>query len=87
MTPKLSDDQRQAIDAEGGVPIYVVDDKRHTVYVLLPADTYQQIRPLFEPDTFAIRDSYPLQDTVAKRDGWNDPIMSAYDAFGSPPIA
>ena len=84
MTPRLSDDQRLAIDAEGGAPVYVVDDKRHTIYVLLPADTYQRIRPLFEPDTFKLPDSYRLQEAVALAEGWNAPPMSDYDALGAP---
>lgn len=80
MTPKLTEDQRQAIEAEGGAPVYVVDDKKHAVYVLLPAENFQQVRALIGPDVFAISESYPLQESVAASEGWNDPRMSDYDA-------
>ena len=79
MTPKLSDDQRQALDAEGGAPVFVFDDQRHMTYVLLPAQDFQRIRSLLQGEDFPVRESYPLQDAVAAAEGWADPAMDAYD--------
>lgn len=87
MTPKLSDDLRQAIDAQGGAHVHVVDEKRQTVWVLIPAATFQQIKPLIEHDTFQVRSSYPLQEAVAAAEGWNDPAMAEYDTPALPSVA
>ncbi len=85
MIPKLSNDQRQPLDVQDETYIYVEDDKRHTVCVILPMHVFQQLRPLFEPDTFNLPDSYPLQEEVAASAGWNDPAMSDYDALRPSP--
>jgi hypothetical protein len=84
MTPKLSDDLRQAIDAEGGAHVHVVDEKRQTVWVLIPAATFQQIQPLIEPGTFHLPSSYPLQEAVAAGEGWNSATMAEYDTPALP---
>jgi hypothetical protein len=41
MTPTLADDLRQALDEQGGCPVYVVDTKTNARYVLLRAEQYE----------------------------------------------
>lgn len=42
MTPKLTDEQRQAIRAGGGQPVPVEDEQTHTVYVLIDQETHRR---------------------------------------------
>lgn len=44
MTPKLTDDQRQAISEHGGTPVYVVDASTNASYVLLRAEQYEKMK-------------------------------------------
>ena len=43
MTPKLTDEMRQALAAQPGGPIPICDDQSQQVYVLVPRDQYAQI--------------------------------------------
>lgn len=81
MTPKLSNEQRRAIEDQQGGPVFVVDGNTQQQYVLLPAETYQKIRELIGGEAFDIRETYPLQDRVAADAGWNDPAMDEYNDY------
>lgn len=83
MTPKLSNEQRRAIDEQHGGPVFVVDGDTQEQYVLLPAETYQKIRALIDDDTFDIRETYPLQEKAAGAAGWDDPAMDDYNDYDS----
>ena len=72
---KLSEEQREAL--RQGKPVYVVDADTKASYVLLPEDSYQKVRALFETDDFDISDTYPLQDQVAEQ-AWSHPDDAAY---------
>ena len=85
MPPKLTDDQRHALDAERGAPVIVEDDKRHVTYVLMSLREFERVRPLFDAAEFSIHETYPLQNAVAGSAGWNDPIMDAYNRLTNPP--
>lgn len=85
MQPKLTDDQRHALDSERGAPVLVVDDQRHMTYVLVSLPEYERVRPLFEETEFPIRESYLLQNAVAKSAGWEAPRMDTYDRVAIPP--
>ena len=85
MPPKLTNDQRDALDAERGAPVFVIDDKRHMTYVLVSLHEYERVRPLFDEAEFPIRESYPLQNAVANSSGWNDPRMDDYNRLAVPP--
>lgn len=50
MSPKLTAEQRQAIDEHGGKPVYVVDTDRHQTFVLLSATDYRRVRVILEGD-------------------------------------
>jgi hypothetical protein len=82
MTPKLTSEQRQAIDEQQpGQPVYVVDADTQEKWVLVPDGTYQKIRALLGDDTFDIRETYPMQDRVAAAAGWDDPAMDDYNDY------
>lgn len=43
MSPKLSDEQREAIERQHGGPIEVRDDRTEQVYVLVGRDQFRQL--------------------------------------------
>lgn len=59
MVPHFTDDQPQALDAEGGV--FILDEKRRVTYVLVSAHDFQRVHPLFDEEGFPIRESYSLR--------------------------
>ena len=81
MVAKLSEEQRQALDQDPGKPVYVVDAATQSHYVLIPAEVFQRIQALLGDEEFEPREAYPLMDEVARKEGWNDPEMDAYDAL------
>jgi hypothetical protein len=81
MTPKLSDEQRAALEQHAGQPVYVVDPVKNVEYVLIPVDVYQRVRALLENEEFDIRDTYAAQEQALGAAGWNDPAMDAYNDY------
>jgi hypothetical protein len=43
MTPKLSEEQRQALENHAGRPVEVEDDRTRRVYVLVARDEFQRL--------------------------------------------
>jgi hypothetical protein len=79
MTPKLSEDLRQAIDEHGGAPLHVVDATTNVNYVILRADQYEKVRTVFEWERdFDPRDAYPFVDEAMREDDANDPSLESY---------
>src|SRR4051794_28038310 len=83
MTPKLTDDQRQAIEARGGAPVFLVDATTNANYVLLRAEQYEKIKALFGEDAedFDPRALYPHVEQSFGRAGWDDPAMDVYNDY------
>jgi hypothetical protein len=81
MTPKLTTEQRQAIDQQQGAPVYVVDDATSEQWVLAPAHTFQKFKSLLSEDVINIRDVYAAQEQVAASEGWDDPAMDDYNDY------
>jgi hypothetical protein len=79
MTPRLTEDLRQAIEERGGAPLDLIDSMNNR-YVLLRADQFEKVRALFEEDDFDPREMYPLIDEVMKED-WDDPAMDIYNDY------
>jgi hypothetical protein len=80
--PSLSDEQRSALDAaDDRGPVRVVDPKTNRTYILIRADLYDRFRALFTADEFDAAEAYSAMDDVARREGWLDPEMDAYDAL------
>jgi hypothetical protein len=69
MTPRLTDDQRQAITEHGGTPVYVVDPATNASFVLLRAEQYEKMKAVIgedEPEAM-----YPLLAEISPED-WED---------------
>ena len=83
MTPKLTDDLRQAIEERGGMPVYLVDATTNAGYVLLRAEQFEKVKALFGEDgeEFDPRVLYPLIEQSFGRAGWNDPAMDDYNDY------
>lgn len=79
MTPKLTDEMRQALEAGG--PITVEDGQTHLKYVLIPFPIYQRLSALFADDRFDVTDTYAAQSAAAGASGWDDPEMDVYDDY------
>ena len=44
MTPKLTREQRQAVDEQKGQPVYIVDNERHETFVLLTSSDFERVK-------------------------------------------
>ena len=80
MTPKLSDEQREALKKQQGQPVKVEDDQTHMHYVLLPLDTSEKVHALisdaeFQPDEFMPLVHEALADDI------DAPGMELYDNY------
>lgn len=84
MTPRITTDQRQAIEEQHGKPVYVLDADTNTSYVLVRADQYERVRTLFEDSTeLDPREAYPLVDAVMQEDDANDPALAQYQRYAA----
>jgi hypothetical protein len=83
MTPKLSDEQRSALEQHAGQPVFVVDPVKHLEYVLIPAEIFERVRALLGTEEFDIRETYAAQEQALGTAGWNDPAMDAYNDYDS----
>ena len=81
MTPKLTNEQRQAIVEQHGQPVYVVDAETQERWVLVPARAFQKLRALLTEDAADIRETYAAQEHVAAAEGWDDPAMDDYNDY------
>jgi hypothetical protein len=81
MTPTITDQMRQALDAEGGQPVKIVDEKTSKVYYVISAAQFETMRALFVDGEFQPREAYPLIAKTATEAGWDDPVMDAYDNY------
>ena len=79
MTPKLTDEMREALRDKSRQPVQVEDEQTHTRYVLLPLDVYQRVRMIFEED-FDISDTYAAQDEALAK-VWDDPELDVYNDY------
>jgi hypothetical protein len=80
MTPKLTDDQRQAIKEHGDAPVHVLDAHTNEEFVIIRANLYEKVKPLLEEGDLDPREAYPLIDQVMKED-WDDPAMDIYNDY------
>jgi hypothetical protein len=55
----LTDEQRQALHAEPGQPVHVIDPATRQRYVLLTQDQYERVQPLLEQEAGAGTSSIP----------------------------
>ena len=81
MTPVITDQMRQALDAERGQPVKIVDDQTSRIYYVISAEQFETVRALFAEGDFGPREIYPLISETAGEAGWNDPAMDVYDNY------
>ncbi len=81
MPTPLTAEQQQALDAQPEVPLRVVDPRTNRTYVLLPAEDYERIKPLFEEDPITEAEMRFLAAEAGRRAGWDDPEMDVYDDY------
>jgi hypothetical protein len=81
MAIKLSAEQEAALQDGEQNPLRVWDAAGRSCYVLVPAEAYQRLEPLFEADDFDVREFYPLADEVFGPAGWDDPKMDEYNDY------
>lgn len=78
MTPKLTDEQRIAVEEHGGRPVPVVDPNSQNVFYLVSGEQLRLIRSLLEDEPFDVRETYAAQD-AALRQVWDDPALDVYN--------
>jgi hypothetical protein len=78
MAPKLTDEQRDALNREPGRPVQVVDPATNAVFYLVSGEQFSHLKALLEPEPFDIRDTYAAQDH-ALRSVWDDPALDIYN--------
>ena len=69
MTPKLTEEQRRAIEGRGGTPVSVVDDATNATYMLLRTEQYEKLKALTEGNEAEAMD--PLLADIEPED-WED---------------
>jgi hypothetical protein len=79
MNLKLTNELRQAMEAQPDEPVRLVDERTNTVYVLLPSDLYEELKARLPEDEFDVRAMYPHLAKVFGPAGWDDPTMDVYD--------
>ena len=81
MTPKLNQEQLQALHARDEHPVEVLDPETNRVYVLLAQEQYERLKPLFEEDPPSDNERRRLLADAGRRAGWDDPEMDRYDRY------
>jgi hypothetical protein len=74
---ELTEHQRQQLKS---AELLVIDPTTKQTYVLVRSEDYQQMKALVE-GKLDVRESYPLMDAVAAKEGWDDPAMDIYNDF------
>jgi len=82
MTPKLTDEMREALRDKTRLPVQVEDEQTHERYVLVPLEVYQRVRPIFRDDDLDIADTYAAQDEALAK-VWDDPDLDFCDDHAS----
>jgi len=81
MTPKLSDEQREAMHEQPGNPIVVVDDATQARFMLVPIEMFERWQASLFPEGFKIGETYPAQEQAALAAGWDDPLLDEYNDY------
>ncbi len=81
MAAQLSDDLRRELEQHGDRPVEVVDPATQKVYLLVPREQYERLRPLFEEEPISALEQRELVRRAGRRAGWDDPEMDAYDHY------
>jgi hypothetical protein len=71
MSVKLTEEQRQALEARPDEPLRLIDPRTQQAYVLVRAELYDQMRALLTEDD-PVAEMYPLLAELQPED-WEDP--------------
>jgi len=77
----LSDQLRQDLRANPGVPLPIVDEQSNELYYLISSEQYDAVKALFSGEPFSPREAYPLIAKTAAEAGWLSPDMDDYDRY------
>lgn len=77
MSIQLTEEQQKILDAEQGHS-RVVDPRSNATYVLLPTETYERLKGIWEGDSQA-EEAFQAQIESAAAAGWDDPALDAYN--------
>jgi len=72
---------RQALDAEHGQPVKIVDEQTSRIYYVISAEQFETMCGLFADGDFQPCEMYPLIAKTAAETGWDSPTMDAYDSY------
>ena len=75
----LTESQKQALVAAGSEPLRLLDPDTNRSYVLVPSESYDLFKSLFEDTPFSIDEQRQLLRRAGERAGWDDPEMDVYN--------
>jgi hypothetical protein len=78
MTPIITREQRQALEAQPDHPLRLIDPETNTGYVLIRAEEFDRWQA-FLGVSLDVREAYPMLDEVARQQGWDDPALDVYN--------
>ncbi len=81
MAAQLSDELRRELAQHGDRPVEVVDPTTQKVYLLIPREQYERLKPIFEAEPLSPLEQRELLRQAGQRAGWDDPEMDAYDRY------
>lgn len=81
MSPKLTDDLAQALDAQGDTPLRTLHPVTGKAVFLVKEDLYDRLKPLFESDPPSREEQQFVLREVGRRAGWDEPAMDDYDRY------
>ena len=81
MSPCVTDQMRQALEAGDGSPVRLVDEQTRRVYYIISAEQFEAVQALLAEGEFSPRELYPLISRTAAAAGWDDPAMDVYDHY------
>ena len=76
----LTKEQCQLLHETGGEPLRLTDPDTNCEYVLVQAETYEQLRHLLSE--FNPREMYPALHRALRDEGWDDPALDEYNRYG-----
>ena len=82
MATELSKEQQERLDSQQGRPIEVVHPQTQKVYVIIPGESFEKLRALFEDGDFDVRETYAAQSEALSA-VWDDPELDLYNDYDS----
>ena len=75
----LTEKQQQALLAAGGEPLRLIDPVTNQSYVLLPSESYDRLRALFEETPLSKGEKRAHLRRAGGRTGWDDAELDVYN--------